>query len=93
MRNLLLAPLALLAACVTRSTVPAEQVVSVGQDTYMISGANESCGNCVPPEIRATERASAYCARSGKMMDTARKRFDMGIGNHYTLTFACVNKR
>ena len=51
----------LLLACVTTS-----QVVPAGQDTYMISAANDTCGNCTPPQLRATERASAYCAKAGK---------------------------
>src|SRR3954453_7620796 len=38
------------------------------QDTYMISAANDTCGNCTPPEIRASEQASAYCERQGRTM-------------------------
>lgn len=94
MRNLLFAVLALLAACVTTpEAVPAGQVVRAGQDTYRISGSNESCGNCESPELRAAQQASAYCAKSGKVLDAARQSFDIGIGHHYTLTFACVDRR
>lgn len=100
MRTVLFALLVLVAACASTSKVipahevtPADHVVPAGPDTYALSGTNESCGNCEPPEVKATRHASAYCANTGKMLDTARQRFDMGIGNHYTLTFACVDKR
>lgn len=88
MRNALFAALALLAACATTSNV-----VPAGQDLHTITGDNQTCGNCESPELRATKRASEYCAQSGKVLDTARQTFDLGIGNHYTLTFACVDKR
>lgn len=88
MRCLLIAPAAIaLAGCVTTT-----QVVPAGKDTYMISAANDTCGNCQPPQIRASEQASAYCARSGKAMtvkDTQEQTFDIGFGHRYTLTFSC----
>jgi hypothetical protein len=36
-----------LAGCVTTSNI-----VPAGQDTYMVSAANDTCGNCTPPQIR-----------------------------------------
>jgi hypothetical protein len=93
MRSALFAALPLLAACVgTSKVVPEGQVVPGRQGTYMISGLNLTCGNCEPPEYRAKEQARAYCAQSGKVMDTARQRFDTGTGYRYTLTFACLSK-
>jgi hypothetical protein len=94
MRNVLVAALPLLAACVgTTKVVPEGQVVPAGQDTYMISGLNLTCGNCEPPEYRAEKQAGAYCGKAGKIVDTARQRFDAGIGYRYTFTFACSDKR
>jgi hypothetical protein len=59
----------------------------------MISAANDTCGNCEPPQVRATEQASAYCAKIDKVMrvqsfDT--QTFDIGFGKRYTLTFSCT---
>lgn len=101
MRNVLFAALGLLAACAsTSTTVPSDQALPSGEivaaapdGTYRLTGANESCGNCEPPEIRAKERANAFCAQSGKVLDTARSRFNTGIGHRYTLVFACVDRR
>ena len=78
----------LLLACVTTS-----QVVPAGQDTYMISAANDTCGNCTPPQLRATERASAYCAKAGKTRvakDSSESTFHIGFGKRHTLTFSCA---
>jgi hypothetical protein len=77
----------MLAGCVTTS-----QIVPAGADTYMVSAANDTCGNCTPPEIRASEQANAYCAKMGKSMsvkDTKDQTFDIGFGHRYTLTFMC----
>ena len=60
--------------------------------TYMISAANDACGNCSPPEIRLTEQATAYCAKRSKAMvvkDTKNSTFDIGFGKRVTLTFEC----
>lgn len=76
-----------LTGCVTTS-----QIVPAGTDTYMVSAANDTCGNCTPPQIRATEQASAYCKALGKTMavkDSQNQTFDIGFGKRYTLTFAC----
>ena len=76
----------LLAGCVTTS-----QVVPAGKDPYMISAANDTCGNCTPPQIRATEQASAYCAKMSKTMtvkNVEEQTFDIGFGKRYTLTFS-----
>jgi hypothetical protein len=77
-----------LAGCATTT-----QIVPAGQDTYMVSAANDTCGNCTPPEIRATQQASEYCTKLGRTMvvkDTKNQTFDIGFGKRYTLTFACV---
>jgi hypothetical protein len=79
---------ALLTGCMTTS-----KIVPAGKDTYMISAANDTCGNCTPPQIRVTEEASNYCARISKTMvvkDTQNQTFDIGFGKRVTLTFACV---
>jgi hypothetical protein len=58
----------------------------------MISAANDTCGNCTPPQIRATEQANAYCQQMGKQMtlkDTANQTFDIGFAKRVTLTFMC----
>ena len=76
-----------LAGCVTTSNI-----VPAGKDTYMISAANDACGNCAPAQIRATEQASAYCAKLGKtfvLKDTQGQTFDIGFGKRVTLTFLC----
>lgn len=76
-----------LSACATTS-----QIVPAGQDTYMVSAANDTCGNCTPPQIRATEQAGAYCKSLGRTMavkDSQNQTFDIGFGKRYTLTFAC----
>ena len=78
----------ILAACVTTSNV-----VPAGQDAYMISAANDTCGNCTPPQIRVTQEASAYCTKLGKAMivkDTQEQTFDIGFGHRTTITFNCV---
>jgi hypothetical protein len=78
----------LLSACVTTS-----KIVPAGKDTYMISAANDTCGNCTPPEIRATEQASEYCTKMGKTMvmkDSQEHTFDIGFGHRITMTFSCV---
>ena len=90
MRLAVIAMAVLLAACVTTS-----QIVPAGTDTYMISAANDTYGNCTPPEIRVTEQASAYCAKQSKTMvvkDTKDTTFDIGFGKRMTLTFSCVDK-
>jgi hypothetical protein len=77
-----------LTACASTS-----KIVPAGQDTYMISAANETCGNCTPPQIRATEQASEYCTKVGKTMvvkDTNEQTFDIGLGQRVTVTFKCV---
>lgn len=88
MRGGLLLLLLLVAGCVTTS-----QIVPAGQDTYMVSAANDACGNCTPPLIRVTQQASAYCAALSKTMVTKATRddsFDLGYGKRVTLTFSCV---
>lgn len=75
------------AGCVTTSNV-----VPAGRDTYMVSAANDACGNCEPAQIRATGEASAYCSKIGKTMavkDSSDQTFDIGYGHRYTLTFVC----
>lgn len=87
-RIAIFAAVALLAGCVTTS-----KIVPAGQDTYMISAANDTCGNCEPPQIRATKQASAYCAAMNKTLvvkDTQNQTFDIGFGHRVTLTFGCV---
>ena len=79
-----------LTACVTTS-----KIVPAGQDTFMISAANDTCGNCTPPHIRVTEQASTYCAKMSKTMvvkNTEEQTFDIGFGKRVTLTFSCVAK-
>jgi len=82
-----IAAVALLTGCVTTS-----KIVPAGTDTFMISAANDTCGNCTPPEIRATEQAVAYCKSLGKsagIKDTQKQTFDIGFGHRVTLTFEC----
>jgi hypothetical protein len=87
MRIAIFAAAVLLTGCVTTS-----KIVPAGTDTYMISAANDACGNCSPPEIRLTEQATAYCAKQSKAMvvkDTKDSTFDIGFGKRVTLTFEC----
>jgi hypothetical protein len=80
----------LLCGCVTTS-----KVVPAGKDAYMISAGNDACGNCTPPQIRATEQANAYCAAMSKTLvvkDTQNQTWDMGFGKRVTLTFGCESK-
>jgi hypothetical protein len=81
--------LALIGCATTTKIVPA------GQDTYMISAANDACGNCTPPEFRISEQASSYCASMSKTMvvkDTKDQTYDIGYGKRVTVTFSCVPK-
>lgn len=90
MKSIAIAALCLLAGCVTTS-----KVVPAGQDTYMISAGNDACGNCTPPQIRATEQANAHCAAMNKTMvvkDTQNQTWDMGFGHRVTITFSCQAK-
>jgi hypothetical protein len=76
-----------LAGCVTTS-----KIVPAGESTYMISAANDACGNCEPPEIRIAQQATAHCAAMGKKMvakDTKNQTFDIGYGKRVTFTFMC----
>ena len=58
--------------------------------TYKIAVANDTCGNCTPPEIRARQQASEYCAKMGKTMAVKEtQELDVRFGNRYTLTFTC----
>jgi hypothetical protein len=78
----------ILAGCVTTS-----DVVPAAQGVYIISAANGSWSNREPPQIRATRRASAYCAKLNKKMvaeDFNDSDFGFGFGDRYTLTFSCV---
>ena len=87
MRIAVIATTLALTACVTTS-----KVVPAGQDTYMISAANDTCGNCTPPEIRASEQANAYCANLHKTMvvkDSQTQTFDIGFGHRVNMTFEC----
>jgi hypothetical protein len=91
MKRLVVSCASLIAGCVTTS-----QIVPAGKDTYMISAANDACGNCTPPQIRATEQASAYCAKMSKAMtvkNAEEQTFDIGAGKRYTLTFSCNDTR
>jgi hypothetical protein len=79
---------AALSACVTTS-----QIVPAGADTYMVSAANDTCGNCTPPQIRAAKEANDYCTSLGKTMTVKAANeqvFDIGFGRRYTLTFTCT---
>lgn len=88
MRYVLVCCAVIISGCVTTS-----QIVPGGQDTYMVSAANDACGNCTPPQIRVTEQASAYCSKLGKKMvvrKTEENTFDIGFGKRITLTFSCI---
>lgn len=87
MKSMVIVPALLLAGCVTTS-----KVVPAGQDTYMISAANDACGNCTPALVRATEQANAYCQKMGKTMTVKESKdqtYDIGFGKRVTLTFTC----
>jgi hypothetical protein len=59
----------------------------------MVSAANDTCGNCAPPQIRATQQAHEYCKALGKELvtkDASEQSFDIGFGHRYTLTFSCT---
>jgi hypothetical protein len=76
-----------LAGCVTTS-----QVVPVGKDTYMVTASNDVCGNCTPSQIRAAEKANAYCSAMSKRMvaqSSTQETFDISFGRKTTLTFSC----
>jgi hypothetical protein len=78
----------ILAGCVTTS-----DVMPASQGAHMIRAANGSWNNREPPQIRATRRASAYCAKLNKTMvteDFNESEFGFGFGERYTLTFSCV---
>jgi hypothetical protein len=78
-----------LAGCVTTS-----DVVPATQGMYTVIAANNVCGNCEPPESRATRRASAYCSKLNKTMvadDSEELETNFGFGDRYTLTFSCIN--
>lgn len=82
----------LLAAVLTAGCVTTSKIVPAGKDAYMVSAANDACGNCAPAQIRATEQASAYCSKLGKtfvLKDTQEQTFDIGFGKRITLTFLC----
>ena len=78
----------ILAGCVTTS-----DVVPATRGAYTISAANGSWSNREPPQIRATRRASAYCAKLNKTMieeDFNESDFGFGFGDRYTLRFSCT---
>jgi hypothetical protein len=78
----------ILAGCVSTS-----DVVPATQGAYLISAANGSWSNRETPRIRATRRASAYCAKLDKTMveeDFNESDFGFGFGDRYTLKFTCV---
>lgn len=88
MRRITVTCALVLSGCVTTS-----HIVPAGQDTFMISAANDTCGNCEPPQVRATEQASAYCTKIDKVMQVKSfdtQTFDIGFGKRYTLTFSCT---
>ena len=73
--------------------VSTDDVVPSGQDAYMVSATNDRCSSCTPARTRATDKASAYCARKNEMMvvkNADEQAFDVGYGKHYKLTFSCV---
>jgi hypothetical protein len=77
----------ILAGCVTTS-----DVVPATRGAYVISAANGSWSNREQPRIRATRRASAYCANLNKTMveeDFNESDFGFGFGDRYTLRFSC----
>ena len=79
---------ALLVGCVTTT-----KVVPTGLDTYMISAANDACGNCTPARMRVAQQASDYCAKLSRAMvvkDIKEDTFDIGFGHRLTLTFVCA---
>ena len=93
MRNLTLGVALMVTAAGLTGCVTTSQIVPAGQDTFMVSAANDSCGNCTPPLIRATEQASAYCTKLSRTMvikETKDDTFDIGFGKRVTLTFACL---
>jgi hypothetical protein len=88
MRLAIVAASLILSACVTTT-----KIVPAGQDTYLVSAANDACGNCEPPQIRLTEQANEYCAKLGKSMivrNTENQTFDIGFGHRVTMTFSCM---
>lgn len=78
----------ILAGCVTTS-----DVVPATHGAYTISAANGSWSNRESPQIRATRRASTYCAKLNKTMveeDFNASDFGFGFGDRYTLRFSCA---
>jgi hypothetical protein len=77
----------ILAGCVTTS-----DVVPTGKDTYMVTASTDPCGNCTPTQIRAAERANAYCKALSKRMvveNMTLETFDISFGRKTTLMFRC----
>jgi hypothetical protein len=77
----------LLSACVTTP-----KVAPIGKDTYLVTASNDACGNCTPPEIRAANEASSYCAAQSKTATVEKtdvQTFDMGYGHRVLTTFRC----
>ena len=73
--------------------LPASEVVPATRGAYVISAANGSWSNREQPRIRATRRASAYCAKLNKTMveeDFNASDFGFGFGDRYTLRFSCA---
>jgi len=78
----------ILAGCVTTS-----EVLPATQGAYVIRAANGSWSNREQPRIRATRRASAYCAKLNRTMveeDFNEADFGFGFGDRYTLRFSCA---
>jgi 2-iminobutanoate/2-iminopropanoate deaminase len=73
--------------------VSTDNVVPAGQDAYTISAENDRCSSCTPAQFRATNKASAYCAKKNETMvvkDSEEQTFDISYGKRYKLTFSCV---
>jgi 2-iminobutanoate/2-iminopropanoate deaminase len=78
---------------VVAGCVSTDNIVPAGPDTYMISAANDRCSSCIPPRVRATNKASDYCAKRNETMvvkDTVEQTFDINYGKSYKLTFSCA---
>jgi hypothetical protein len=78
-----------------RSTYPEEKSVQTSGATPVFGRARATPWPIVAaahPHIRATEQASAYCAKMSKAMtvkNVEEQTFDVGFGKRYTLTFSC----
>jgi hypothetical protein len=93
MKILILALALLLSACASTN-----EVVSIGKDTYMVSGWGKSPGGYSGAEVKvnAIKQAGKFCADQGKhvqVVSSAQRDMTFGINATAELQFMCLSSK